>query len=199
VDRRTWTRRAVLRLAAGGASAAIASFAAGGAAQTAQVPAAVQARLIAKVAFYDRNFAARAIHIAKVLLIHRANDAGSMRAVEDMKTALASVPTIAGLPHDEEVAAYVDAPTVASTCVGHRIAIVYLSPGLGAEIAAIRTALASVDVLSVAADPDYVPQGIVLGFRMVGAEARLLLHRGQARAQNVDFGARILRRMTIYE
>jgi hypothetical protein len=193
---RAWGRRAVLRLASG---AAVVAFGRDGIAQGAQVPATVQANLIAKVAFYDRNFAARAIHMAKCLLIHRANDPASLRAVVDMKAALASVPTIAGLLHDEEVEAYVDAASVATTCVGHRIAIVYFGPGLGAEIPAIRAALASVDVLSVAADPDYVPQGIVLGFRLVGAETRLLLHRSQARAQNVDFGARILRRMTIYE
>jgi hypothetical protein len=190
------SRRAILQLAAASAVAAIAGEAS---AQTAQVPATVQAGLIAKVAFYDRNFAARAIHMAKVLLIHKGSDVESIRAVEDMKAALAALPTIAGLAHDEEVAAYVDAETVASTCVGHRITIVYFGPGLGAEIPRIRAALTSVDVLSVAADPDYVPQGIVLGFRQVGVELRLLLHRGQARLQNVDFGARMLRRMTIYE
>jgi hypothetical protein len=116
-----------------------------------------------------------------------------------MKSALAAVPTIAGLAHDEEVAVFVDAPTIAATCLSHRISVVYLGPGLGAEIPAIRAALSSVDVLSVAADPDYVPNGVVLGFRLVGTETKLLLNRTQARAQNVDFGARMLRRMTIYE
>jgi hypothetical protein len=159
----------------------------------------VQASLLAKVAFYDRNFAARAIHMAKFLLVHAANDAQSIGAVVDMKTALASVPTIAGLPHDEEAAPYFDAATVASMCVAHRISIVYFGPGLGPQIPAIRAALSTIDVLSVAADPDYVPEGIVLGFRLVNGETKLLLHRTQARAQNVDFGARMLRRMTIYE
>src|SRR5262249_55482946 len=141
---RTFGRRSVLQLAS---ATAVVALAGEGWAQTADVPAAVQAALIAKVAFYDRNFAARAIHMVKFLLIHTATDAASIRAVEDMKTALASVPTIAGLQHDEEVEPYVDAATVASMCVGHRIAIVYLGPGLGAEIPGIRAALTSVDVL----------------------------------------------------
>jgi hypothetical protein len=189
-------RREILRL---GSGALVLALPGASAAQSALVPASVQAGLLAKVAFYDRNFAARAIHMAKFLLVHKANDDASIRAIVDMKTALAAVPTIAGLPHDEEVAVYVDATTIASNCISHRISIVYFGPGLGAQTSSIRAALTSVDVLSVAADPDYVPNGIVLGFRLVGAETKVLLNRTQARAQNVDFGARMLRRMTIYE
>jgi hypothetical protein len=169
------------------------------AAQSAPAPPIIQASLLAKVAYYDRNFAARAIDRAKMLLVAKPGDPDSIRVVMDMRNALGSIATVGGLPHDEEIMQFIDAATVARTCGSHRISIVYFGPGLADEIHAIRAALTSLDVLSVAAVPEYVPQGIVLGFSLVSGGARLLLHRSQANAQNVKFRARILRRMTIYE
>jgi len=186
----------VLQLATGAVTLALAPPSA---AEAGMVPAVTQASLLAKVASYDRNFAARAIDRAKLLLIQRSGDPESSRVVREMQDALTALPAVGALPHEEEVENFVDGPTVATICTSHRISVVYIGPGLGREIPAIRAALSSLDILSVAADPDYVPQGIVLGFRLVAGEARILLHRGQAKAQNVNFGARILRRMTIFD
>jgi|HubBroStandDraft_6_1064221.scaffolds.fasta_scaffold852365_1 hypothetical protein len=166
----------------------------------AMVTPSVQANLLAKVVYYDRNFAARAIDRAKLLLVARAGDPESLRVVTEMQRALAAIPTVGALPHDEEIAPFAGADAVARTCTSHRISIVYFGPNLGGEVPALRSALASMDILSVAALPEYVPLGIVLGFEAgAGGGAKLLVNRAQARLQNVKFGARILQRMTIYE
>src|SRR6266540_1936804 len=49
---------------------------------------------------------------------------------------------------------------------------VYLGSGLGDKVPAIRSALEGGDVLTVAAVPEYVEAGIVLGFHLPKSEAR---------------------------
>src|SRR5262245_43830999 len=80
------------------------------------VPIGLQAELLAKVAAYDKNFAERAGDRAKVVLLLKGGNADSNRAVAQMQTALGRVGPIAGLPHDEIVHKYTDAPALASLC-----------------------------------------------------------------------------------
>jgi hypothetical protein len=189
-------RRSVVALLSG---LVVAGFFGPSAAETPSVPPRLQAGLLAKVASFDRKFAARAAGRAKVLLVVKPNDADSVRAVNEMKTALGALETIGGLPHEEQLIDFTDAGSLARTCKTRGIAVVYLGPGLGKQIDSIRSALTSVDVLSVAAIADYVPSGIVLGFNLVSGNAKLLVHLSQARAQNVEFDSRVLKLMTIYE
>jgi hypothetical protein len=189
-------RRTFVALLCGLAVAAVCGTSA---AETPSVPPRLQAGLLAKVASFDRKFAARAGGRAKVLLVARANDADSLRTVTEMKSALAALDTIGGLPHDEQIVELADAAAIARTCKAGGIAVVYFGPGFGKQIASIRSALTSIDVLSVAAIADYVPEGIVLGFNLVSGNPKLLVHLTQARAQNVEFDSRVLKLMTIYE
>ena len=188
-------RRAILRIVAG---VAMTASARPGAAQTmTSVLPSFQAALLAKIVSYDRNFAARAIDRAKLLLVVEPNDLESRGVVSQLANALGSIASVGGLPHLEEVVPFSSAASIANTCVSHRISIVYFGPGLMDHIQDIGRALRSVDVLSVAAVPDYVPRGVVLGFASYSDNVKILLNREQGRAQNVNFGARMLRRMTI--
>src|SRR3954466_14125711 len=63
-------------------------------AQSMQVPSGSQAELMAKVAGYDRNFAARAGAKAVIILAAMPDDAESMRAALEVKGALARVPVV---------------------------------------------------------------------------------------------------------
>jgi hypothetical protein len=192
---RRW-RRALIAL---GCGLIVASFSGESAAEVPVVPPRLQASLLAKVASFDRKFAARAGARAKVLLVIKPNDADSLRSVNEMKNALAALDTLGGLPHDEQIVEFADAAALARTCKSGHVAVVYFGPGLGKQVASIRSALSSVDVLSVAAIADYVPDGIVLGFNLVSGNPKLLVHLSQARAQNVEFDSRVLKLMTIYE
>jgi hypothetical protein len=61
-----------------------------------------------------------------------------------------------------------------------------------------REALSGVDVLSVSPVPEYVEQGIVLGFDVVSGKPRLLVNLGQARLQHVALRAEVLKLMKVY-
>jgi hypothetical protein len=163
------------------------------------VPEKLQAELVAKIAAYDRNFAARAGERAHVLIVDKPDDADSARSATHFEAALHELPDIGGLAHDEAIVPWHGAAGLADQVRSRHAAIVYFAPDFAPEIGAIRSALDGVDVLSVAAVPDYVPQGIVLGFDLVSGKPKLLVNLAQARRQHVAFMAEILKMAKVYE
>jgi hypothetical protein len=170
-----------------------------GRAELVAVPIELQAELLAKVAAYDRNMAARAGDRVQVLLLTNTTDTESARFATRMQLALQSIAQISGLPHDERIAPFTSAFELAQQCRARHIAIIILGPGLGSQIATIRDALDGVDVLTVAAVPDYVQQGVVLGFDVVSGKPKLLVHLTQARRQHVELRSEVLKLMRVFE
>jgi hypothetical protein len=168
-------------------------------AESMPVPAAAQAELIAKLVGFDRNFSARAGSKAVIIIAAMAGDTESMSAALEIKAAFARLPTVGNLPHEEVIVTYSNAAALAQTVRSKRAALVYLGPGFDKQIPAIRDALSSLDVLSVAAIPGYVPAGIVLGFDLVSGRPKLLIQVVQARKQNVAFPASVLSLMKVYQ
>lgn len=169
-----------------------------GSAQGMQVPVGVQAELTAKVAGFDRNFAARAGGKAIIILAAMPNDPASMRAALEMKAALAKIPLIGDVPHEEQIVTHSSAAALADLARSRRAAIVYFGPGFGPQIPALRDAFSSVNVLTVGAVPEYVPAGVVLGFDLVSGRPKLLVNVPQARKQQVSFPASVLNLMKIH-
>jgi hypothetical protein len=163
------------------------------------VPVGLQAELLAKVAAYDKNFAARAGDRVHVLLITRPNDPESVRTAAHMESALRDVKDIGGLPHDEVTFGFPGAKALVDQIKARHAAIVYVTPGLGSEIEGMRDALVGVSVLTVGAVADYVPKGTVLGFDVVSGKPKLVVNLGQARKQGVAFKAEVLKLMRVIE
>jgi hypothetical protein len=170
-----------------------------GRAESVTAPVVLQAELLAKVAEYDRNFLARAGDRARVLLVTQPSNADSVTVTQQMSAALGRLSQIAGLPHDETILPYPGPAELARICRDRHVAIVYFGPGFRDDVADIRSALAGVDVLSVASVPDYVKEGIVLGFDVVSGRPKLLLNLPQARLQKVALTASVLKLMTVFE
>ena len=169
------------------------------AAESVPVPVVLQAELLAKVLEYDRNFAERAGERTRVLLVTQPTNADSTTVVQQMAAALGRLSQMGGLPHDEIVIGYPGAQELAKICRERRIAVVYFGPGFRDDLSALRTALGNVDVLSVASVPEYVQGGVVLGFDVVSGRPKLLFNLGQARLQNVNLRAAVLKLMTVIE
>jgi hypothetical protein len=180
-------------------SALAVTFSRPGRAQSMPVPAAAQAELIAKLVGFDRNFAARAGGKAVIIIAAMAGDAESMSAALEIKAAFSRLPRVGNLPHEEHIVTYSNAAALAQTVRSKRASLVYLGPGFDKQISAIRDALSTMDVLSVAAIPGYVPAGIVLGFDLVSGRPKLLIQVVQARKQNVAFPASVLSLMKVYQ
>jgi hypothetical protein len=170
-----------------------------GLAELVTVPLDRQAELLARVASYDRNMAERAGPFLRVLILTKENDPESVGFAKRMEAALHSLPDIADLPHDERVVPFTSAAELAAQCRTQHISIVYVGSGLGDKVAEIRSALDGGDVLSVAAVPEYVEAGIVLGFDILGGKPKILVHLTQARRQHVELRADLLKLARVFE
>jgi hypothetical protein len=163
------------------------------------VPVALQAELVAKVASYDRNLGARAGDRVHVLIVVKPKDDSSNRFAKSMESALGGVDKIGGLPHDETTTTFSGARALADACRAKHISIVYVAPGLGDDVPAIKAALDGVNVLSVAAVASEVPKGIVLGFDLVSGKPKIVVHLTQAKRQDVAFKAELLKLARVHE
>lgn len=167
-------------------------------AEAGPLPTESAAKLLVKAARYDKNFLHRAGDRVRVILVFKPDDRASVSAVAEMQAALTAFPEIDGVPHDETIHAYDGAPELAATCRANRASIVYISTGFSGDIGDIRYALDGIDILSVAANPEDVAQGLVLGFDLVAGKPKLLVHLSQARRQNVAFMADFLKLSKVY-
>lgn len=170
-------------------------------AEESPVPVAVQAQMLVRVAAYDRSLPARARAAGgpvRVLILTRPEEADSRMAAAQMEATLRATPAIAGAPHVEITHAYAGADALAEECRRDRVAIVYVTPGLEADVPAMASALSGSDVLTVTGIARYVPAGIVLGFDLSSGKARLIINLAQARRQNVDMKSEVLRLMKVY-
>jgi hypothetical protein len=166
--------------------------------QASGVPAELQATLIAKLLSYDRNYPERARDVALVAVLVKSGNAKSELSAKTIKSALRQIDLMGGRPHKEQVVTYESATALASLCRAKRVALVYVTAGLQDDVAAIKSALIGVDVLTVAAVPEYVPSGIVLGFEVVSGKSKITINLSQARQQRVDFKADALKLMKVY-
>lgn len=158
-----------------------------------EVPIRLQAELLAKVAGYDRSFAARAQGMAIVLIAVREGDPDSERIAAELAAELKRRPIVGGVEHREQIVRYESPKALAEECRARRASVVYLSAGLEDDAAAIAAALVTANVLSVATIARYVERGIVLGFSARSAKPTILINLAQARLQGVDFRADLLK------
>jgi hypothetical protein len=163
----------------------------------ASVPPEIQANLLSKLCSYDRAFAARAGTMARILIVVREGNPDSESAGHFMNGVLARLPQFAGLPHEQAIVAFSSGEALAARCRKEGIAVVYVAPGLDAQISGLRSSLAGVNVLSVAAVPDYVAGGVVIGFELVSGKPKILINLAQARGQHVDFPSSVLELMDV--
>jgi hypothetical protein len=166
--------------------------------QATEVPGAIQAGLLAKLEAYDRNFAARAGQTARVLILTKPGNSQSGQTATDMKVALAQMPNLGGLPHEEVIAPYVGADALAQRCRSEHVAVVYLTSGFDDDVEAIASALSDGNVLTMSSESGYVPKGVVLGVELASGKPKLTINLEQARRQSVNFTSDVLRLMVVY-
>ncbi|MET0592161.1 MAG: YfiR family protein [Polyangiaceae bacterium] len=161
------------------------------------VPIDLQATLLSKVVSYDRNLSERAGDKVRTLLVGKSSDPTSMPFVRQMRQMLGAIESFGSFSHTEEIVEFASAAALLDKCRNERISIVYLGPGLHDDVEPIRAALEPLSILTVSANPDDVPRGIVLGFDLVYGKPKLVVNLGQARKQRVDLVAVVLKLMRV--
>ena len=163
------------------------------------VPYELQAQLLSKVLTYDRSLNGRAGDRVHGLLVGKPAVPTSMPAIRQMRQALGGLDNLGALPHDEEIVEFTTPAELAERCKANKVSLVYLGPGFHGDVEAIRAALEPFSIMTVSANPDDVPRGIVLGFDLISGRPKLIVHLTQARRQRVDLTAEVLKLMRVIE
>ncbi len=166
------------------------------AAPTAPIP--VQAKIIARILPFERNFAARAKGAVAVLVVEKSADPESASAAKQMQKALIDGGNIGALPVQVHAHTFAGASALLAQCKQKGALVAYLCPGLAAELGTISTILKGTGVLSVAAVEGDVPKGAVLGVEVVDGKPRMSINLAQAKAQSLDFPSAVLKLARIY-
>lgn len=156
------------------------------------VPLSLQARLLARLGPYDRNFKARAGSAAKILVVHRKGDDESAFEQASLVRALGEIPDIGGVPLQIDEAEFTDVERLAKRVRTERVAVLYLTRGLEADTPRLAAALANADVLTVGTSARHAENGAVVGFALEQARPRIVINLPRARAQKVDFRTELL-------
>jgi hypothetical protein len=156
-----------------------------------RVPPRTQARLLAKIAQYDRNLVARQ-GVRIVLLMRRANDAAAVALVDELAAELATIDRIAGREHQRFILDFVSPEALRLTVQRRNAAIVFLA-GLGDGVPAAANALKDLTVLSAAPTGADAERGSVVGFDVVSGRVQLVVNLPRAKDQHVDFRPEFLR------
>lgn len=162
-------------------------------AATPELPVSRQAKLISKLASYDRNFKARAGDVARILVVYKEGDVDSERTAQLMLAELGRRSKVGGLPHTEEREPFRNAGWLDGRVVEGGLAIVYLCPGLESDMEDIADALTNRDVMTIGARGGYAERRSVVAFDLVSGKPKLIVHLPQAKRQHVNFSARLLK------
>lgn len=163
------------------------------------VPLSLQAQLTARLGGFDRNFAARAGSVANVLVVYKAGDSDSKVDARAFGRALFELGNLGGVPMHLDEAELGDAAALAQRVRMERLALVYFSTGLEAEMPRVAAALVGVDVLTVGSTAQHAQKGAVVGFDLDEARPKIVVNARSARAQNVAFKGELLKLARILE
>jgi hypothetical protein len=187
---RTARLRTALTLLCGLSTLVVAG--AGHADDTIDVPVELQVDLLGRVAPYERGLA-RASGELRVLVVSRRGHAVSTRTAAQLVSVLRRTGTMLERPMRIDELAFESWPAVLAVATSRGISVVYLTPGLEEGLSAMSETFAGHRILTVSTVGSYVPRGAVLGFEIVSSRPRIVVNLAQARRQQLDFSAQLLR------
>jgi hypothetical protein len=161
------------------------------------VPLSLQVLLLSHLGSYDRNFKARAGAVANILVVQRRGNSDSAFEQASLVKALSELHDIGGVPIHVDQADFTDPEALAKRCRTDRIAVLYLTVGLEADLPRLAADLVNRNILTVGTTARHAENGAVVGFALEEARPRLVINLPQAKAQNVDFRADVLQLATL--
>jgi hypothetical protein len=169
-----------------------------GTAEEITIPIALQIDLIGRVVRFERTFGTHAEDPALVVVVQKRDTAASERAASQAFAAIEQAETLGGRRASATIHTFSSAASLFAE--SRSAAIVYVMPGFNrSEHQAIAAAFIGASVLTVGASAAGVESGMVLGFELESSTPRIVINLSQARAQRLDFSARLLRLARVIE
>jgi hypothetical protein len=168
-------------------------------AEIAAVPVKLQAALTSRLIEYLQDPSVRELGTVRVGILAKSSNTDSVRAAAEFKGELSRFDTIAGLPHSEASLEWTSAANLVEESRRGDLRIIYLAPGLDSELSSIVAALDGKQIVTIAGDPLYVKNGVILGFDLVEARPKMVFNERQATKQNVKFKSQVMKLMRLVE
>jgi YfiR/HmsC-like len=162
------------------------------------VPVNLQARLLTRLLANERGFARRVTGDVVIHLVEAPGDDASEHGVQQMRATLTDIGEVNGHRLRIEIVKFSNPAALVASCQAKNVHALYVSPGLGSNVAAIAKALVGNAILTFAAVESYVQAGIVVGVALVSGRPKMSIHLGQARAQGLDIPSAILALAKVY-
>jgi YfiR/HmsC-like len=163
------------------------------------VPLRLQVDLTVKVLEYAQQPALKEASVVHIGILIKPESAESRSFGAELRAVLDRVETIAGRPHDQSVVVWADGASLLGEAKRRSLAVLYLTPGLDAEVPIVARALQASPVITVAASEAYATLGAILSFELVSGHPKMLFNLGQAKRQDVVFRAAVMKLMRIVE
>jgi hypothetical protein len=127
-------------------------------------------------------------------IVFKAGDKQSTQAQAEILSAFRALspPTVHGLPIRPSAHAFKDAAALAAWITSEQIKVLYVAPGLGADLEPIRLACREKKVVSMAGVRSFVEQALAVGVVVQGASPKILVNLPTAEAVGMELDAKLL-------
>lgn len=164
-------------------------------AQADELPVPLQVQLLQKTASYITTLAPSESGKVKVLVLYPG--ATAARGSETLTTALNGVGQVGKFPLEAKLVAL---GSLRESLVTEKPQVLWVASETDEKgVAQVLEACGPMSILTVSGNAAHVKQGVILGFELVEARPRILVHLKQARAQNVVFLSGLLTHSLIVE
>lgn len=168
-------------------------------AQAEELPIAMQMKLFSTLTTYVTGFAPADATSAKVLVLHPSDT--PTRGAQTLVTALSGLAPIGGsLKIEAKVLPFSSAAKLKEQLASEKPSAVFLAPELDEkQTEAIVEGATGTNVLTISGIEAHVKKGVVLGFSLVEARPRVLIHLKQANKQVVQFKGGLVSHSVVVE
>lgn len=147
-----------------------------------ELPLALQVEMLQKTAAYITNLVPPESGKLKVLVVYAG--ASPSRATETLAAAINKAGKVGAHPAEAKVAAL--GASAKELLEAEKPQLVWVAQETSEkDVSAVIEACGSSPIVTVSNNPAHVKQGIIMGYELVEAKPRILVHLKQARAQGV--------------
>jgi hypothetical protein len=190
----TWRVTAVLAMAATIFGAPVRPAAAAD-----EVPPEQQVLILSRALVYDDNFKDRVGSEVRIAVLTKPGHTASEASGAAMVKAWKGVGNLklAGLPLKVSAMVWKDAATFGPGLAGDAVDVLYVCPGLEANLAEIVELTRKRHVITVGSREDYIRKGVSLGVILVNARPTIMVNLPASKTEGAAFSSDLLRLATV--
>ena len=163
------------------------------------VPLVLQVQLCSKLLAYVQEPPLRQANPLHIGIVVKPHNAESERVGAELKAGFDRLSEIAGRPHEQTIVPLTSAGALVEEFKRQDVMVVYLTPGVDADMAPIASALLGLPILTITAKDSLVDGGALLGFEIVSGHPKMIFNARQAKKQGVVLRAAAMALMRIVE